>query len=135
MNPTQTEILQQTKRILEECFDQIRFARAADLARSRRYLEAEGLLSQNGRLPTEPKELDLLARIAAQQGQYSRAEELWKKALAKSPDREEFWEGLNALEELQRRKQPQRDFMPGVLFFLLLASATVLAVLIFSNFR
>ena len=134
MNSTQAEILRQTKRILEECFDQIRFARA-DLARSRRFLEAEGLLLQNGRLPTEPRELDLLARVAAQQGQYRRAGELWRKAIARAPEKEEFREGLNALDRLQSRKQLQRDVMPGILFFLLLAGVTALAVLFFSAFR
>lgn len=120
---------------LKECFDQIRVARAVELARSRRYLEAEGLLSPNGRLPSDPRELDLLARIAAQQKQYRRAEDLWKKALAKAPDREAFRRGLNALEKLQSQKQLRLDFMRGVLFFLLLAGATALVVSISFAFR
>ncbi len=120
---------------LKECFDQIRLARAVELARSRRYIEAEGLLSPNGRLPSDPRELDLLARIAAQQRQYRRAEDLWRKAVTKAPDREAFSRGLNALEKLQSQKQFRLNFMRGVLVFLLLAAVTALAVSISSAFR
>ena len=120
---------------LKECFDQIRLARAVELARSRRYIEAEGLLSPNGRLPSDPRELDLLARIAAQQRQYRRAEDLWRKAVSKAPDRGAFWRGLNALEKLQSQKQFRLNFMRGVLVLLLFAGVTALAVSISSAFR
>jgi len=75
----------QLQEALKECFEEIRFARAAELARSRRYLEAEGLLSPNGRESSVPKELDLLARISAQQRKYGRARRLWGAALQQSP--------------------------------------------------
>src|SRR5947208_1678589 len=58
---------------LKDYSEQLRFARAAELARSRRYLEAEGLLAPKGRVSADPQDLDLLARIAAQQRQYARA--------------------------------------------------------------
>ena len=60
----------------------MRFARAAELARSLRYLEATMVLSPNGRLPIEPGELDLLARIAPQQKQFDQAGRLWEVASA-----------------------------------------------------
>src|SRR6516162_1867212 len=80
----------QTLSILTEYFRQIRFARAAELARSRRYLEATVVLSPNGGLPTEPTELDLLARIAAQQKRFDQAARLWEAALQRSPDNETY---------------------------------------------
>jgi len=76
--PEQESWAIQTRSIIKECFEQMRFARAAELARSRRYLEATMVLSPNGRLPIEPRELDLLARIAAQQKQFDQAGRLWE---------------------------------------------------------
>lgn len=135
MNENEHQLPTEARTALRNCFAQIRLARATELAQSGRLLEAEAVLTHNGELPDNPHELDLLARIAVQQSQYSRAEELWKKALAKAPDREEFQKGLNALEALQIQKQLQRDFVRGVLFFLLLGAATALAVLMSSSFR
>ena len=66
--------------ILSECFQEMRLARATELARSRRYLEATALLTPQGRLPADAKELDLLARIAAQQRRFADAERLWNDA-------------------------------------------------------
>lgn len=129
----------QIRGTLTEYFDQIRFARAAELAQSGRYLEAEALLSPKGELPSNPKEIDLLARIAALQRDYDRAEELWKKALAISPGRESFPEALAALERVRGQKEVQRAFYrelgKGLLFFLLLAAVTALAVALASGLR
>ena len=75
---------------LKECFEQIRFARAVELARSRRYLEAEGLLAPNGRVSSDPKELDLLARIAAQQRRFGQARRLWEAALRLAPNNSDY---------------------------------------------
>src|SRR5687767_11144522 len=100
----------QIRSTLTEYFDQIRVARASELARSGRYLEAEALLCPKGELPPNPKEIDLLARIAALQRDYDRAEELWKKALAMSPSPESFPEALAALERVRGQKEVQRQF-------------------------
>jgi hypothetical protein len=80
----------QTRSILTECFRQMRFARAAELAKSCRYLEATVVLSPNGRLPIEPRELDLLARIAARQKQFDKASHLWELALQGSPENQTY---------------------------------------------
>lgn len=129
----------QTRGTLTEYFDQVRFARAADLARSGRYLEAEALLSPRGELPSNPKEIDLLARLAALQKDYDRAEELWKRAIAMTPGRESFPEALAALERVRGQKVVQREFYrelrKGLLFFLLLAAVTALAVALTSGLR
>jgi len=74
----------QLQATLERYFKELRFARAAELAHSRRFLEAEGLLSPGGQESSDPRELDLLARMAAQQQQYDRARRLWEMALQNS---------------------------------------------------
>lgn len=84
---------QQIHDALKVCFEQIRFARAAELARSHRYLEAEGLLAPNGQESSDPKDLDLLARISAQQRRYERARRLWEAALKQSPDNAGYAQG------------------------------------------
>jgi len=76
--------------MLEACFANIRLARATDLAQLNRFLEAEAVLSPKGVLSDDPRELDLLARIAAKQEQFGKARQLWEAALQKSPGNEEF---------------------------------------------
>ena len=78
------------KGILAECFHDMRLARATDLARTRRYLEAKTLLAPAGRLPTDPRALDLLARIAANQRRFLEAEQLWNDASKISPGNEAY---------------------------------------------
>lgn len=79
--------------ILSGCFQEIRLARATELARSRRYLEATALLTPQGRLPSDHKELDLLARIAAQQRRFAEAERLWNDASKAAPQNLAYREG------------------------------------------
>src|SRR5688572_23819886 len=95
----------QVRNTLTDYFEQIRFARAAELARHGHYLEAEALLCPLGALPENPNEIDLLARIAAQQRQYRRAEELWKRAVLKTGTGATFPLALEALERLRAQKQ------------------------------
>jgi hypothetical protein len=114
----------QTLRILTEFFRQLRFARAAELARSRRYLEATVVLSPNGRLPTEPGELDLLARIAAQQKKFDQAGRLWEAALLRSPDNEAYKRAI------QCALAAKRDLRRIQLIVVNLISALLAAVLL-----
>ena len=129
----------QVRRTLTDYFDQVRFARAAELARSGRYLEAEALLCRRAELPSNPEDLDLLASIAAQQRQYDRAGDLWNKALAMKPGEESFLQALEALQRVRLQRQVDREFqrelVKGFLFFLLLAATTALAVMLSSAFR
>ena len=92
--------------MLETCFAKIRLARATELAQSRRFFEAEAILSPNGVFTDDPRELDLLARIAAKQEQFCKARQLWEAALQKAPANEEYshcleharkWERLSNL--------------------------------------
>ena len=91
---------------LDQCIEHIRFARAAELARIGRYLEAEGILSPKGLMPETSRELDLLARIATLQKQFSRAEMFWQAALQKSPENEDYIECLKVIRNLD----PATDF-------------------------
>ncbi len=101
MNAKETATTQ-VNEALKEFFDQVRFSRAVELAHSRRYLEAEGLLSPNGRESSEPKELDLLARIAAQQKQYARARRLWESALKQSPENADYQRAIQRTREAEQ---------------------------------
>ena len=96
----------QSKMQLDQCIEKIRFARAADLARSGKYLEAEAVLAPNGVMPESPRDLDLLARVATLQNQFSRAEKFWEAASRKSPGNQDYIEYLECLRHLD----PNTDF-------------------------
>ena len=85
MNEQDQQLPQQARAALDDCFARIRLARATELAQSKRFAEAEAVLSPNGELTDNPSELDLLARIAAQQEQFGKARRLWEAALHASP--------------------------------------------------
>lgn len=123
------------RRTLNECFDQIRFARAAELARSRRYLEAEGLLTPNGHASSNPKELDLLARIAAQQGRFDQARRLWEAAFRLSPNNSDYERAIQRAEAAERSQQKRRKVVMIVLAALTVASLVLAAYLLFRASR
>jgi len=123
------------RRTLNECFDQIRFARAAELARSRRYLEAEGLLAPNGHASSNPKELDLLARIAAQQGRFDQARRLWEAAFRISPNNSDYERAIQRAEAAERSQQKRQKIVMIVLATLTVASLVLAAYLLFQAFR
>ncbi len=87
---------------IDECLDRIRYARAAELARTGNYLEAQALLAPNGHIPQSPRELDLLARIAAHEDRVSEARRLWEAALQHEPDNPDYHECLRRLRALPR---------------------------------
>jgi uncharacterized protein HemY len=87
--------------MLETCFAKIRLARATELAQSKRFLEAEAILSPKGVLSDDPRELDLLARIAAKQEQFGKARKLWEAALQKSPTTGDYAECLEEVRKLE----------------------------------
>lgn len=130
MDSPETAALQ-LRTTLTECFEQMRFARAAELARSRRFLEAEALLAPKGRVSADLKTLDLLARISAQQGQYARARELWSAALEQAPGNAEY---ERAIECTREAELSQAAWQRGILIFLatlLLGSSCVSAWMYF----
>ncbi len=97
MNQEQEELPTQARTALEKCFAQIRLARATELAESRRFHEAEAVLVQNGELPGDARELDLLARIAAQQAHFDEAHRLWQRAVELEPGNETYKQCLESL--------------------------------------
>ncbi len=110
---------------IEDLLDQIRLARATELARSNCYLEAEALLSRSGGEPKVPAELDLLARIAANQGDFETARRLWEIARQQNPKNREYKECLARITDLelnQPHAQSRRTafIWAGVLMALLL---------------
>lgn len=87
--------------------------RAADLARSGDYAEAEQLLAKVTALDNEsPTVLDLLARIRAQQGQYHEAERFWKEAARLDPDNAEYRAGLASVRAVQERPYLAIPWLP-----------------------
>ena len=86
MNDYAQHLPTEARSALQICFAQIRLGRATELAQSGRFLEAEAVLMPSGELPDEPRELDLLARIAARQGRFNDARRRWNIAIEKQPD-------------------------------------------------
>jgi len=85
VTPNDANCGQEARTLLETCFLRIRLARATELARSRRFVEAQAELMRNGELPPTGQELDLLARIAALQGRFDEARRFWNVAIQIEP--------------------------------------------------
>jgi hypothetical protein len=115
----------QTGSILTDFFRQIRFARAAELARSRRYMEATIVLSPNGGLPVEPRELDLLARIAAQQKKFDQAILLWKAALQCSAGHETYERAIRRAVAAKRTHELRRMIVVNLIMAVVAAMLVV----------
>jgi len=102
VNEQEQQLSEQARAALDDCFAKIRLARATELAQSKRFIEAEAILSPNGKLSDNPCELDLLARIAAQQEQFAKARCLWENALKKSPENADYSECLERVRKWER---------------------------------
>jgi tetratricopeptide (TPR) repeat protein len=76
----------------------IAFLSASTLAANGRLEEAEALLSPDGRLPSAPQALDLLARIAIHSGDLKQARKLWEAALQAEPSYEPARRALQSLQ-------------------------------------
>jgi len=115
---------QQLRDTLKEHFEQIRFARAAELARSGRYLEAELLFFSIGRESLGLREIDLLARISAQQRQYERARGLWEDALQRAPENADY---KRAIQNTRQAERFNVIFRRVVMIGLVLVASVLLA--------
>ena len=102
MNEQEQQLSEQARATLDAYFVKIRLARATELAQSKRFAEAEAVLSPNGELTDNPSELDLLARIAAQQEQFGKARRLWEAALHASPAEVEYSQCLERARKWER---------------------------------
>ncbi len=102
MNENPQSLPVEARTALQHCFGQIRLARAAELAQSGRFLEAEAALIHNGQLPQSAPELDLLARIAARQGRFDEARQRWNVALQMDPGNETYRQCIEHLTPARR---------------------------------
>ena len=101
---------------------QVGLARATELARTGHYEQAERLLAELGRdREAQFGEVDLLARIRAQQGRFREAEALWSRALRLAADSPNAQAGLRRIAALQAR--PLVALLGGPLAGLILALA------------
>lgn len=102
MNENSQLLPTETRAALHNCFAKIRLARATELAQSGRLLEAEAVLAQNGELPRNASELDLLARIAARQARFDEARRRWNAAIQIEPGSETYRQCLKSLTPAKR---------------------------------
>jgi hypothetical protein len=65
-------------------------------------LEAEAVLMYDGDFPDSPRELDLLARIAARQGRFEAARRLWSTAAKMDPGNEVYRQCIEDLTPTMR---------------------------------
>jgi hypothetical protein len=72
--------LSELQRLGKQFDDRMKLARASELARDGRLLEAEGILCQGKGLPQSVDEFDLLARIHVRQGRFEDARRRWRDA-------------------------------------------------------
>jgi tetratricopeptide (TPR) repeat protein len=122
VNEQEQQLSEQARATLDDYFVKIRLARATELAQSRRFIEAEAVLLPNGELTNNPSELDLLARIAAQQEQFAKARRLWEAALQKSPENEEYSECLERVCKWERISGSFDNILNYVVWFVVLFS-------------
>ena len=121
---------------LDQCLNHIRFARATELSRSGNHLEAEALLTPDGRVPASARELDLLARIAAQQERFDDAARYWNAALKTDPDNASYKDCLQELSQIRTGGQPTDTARTPLLWSaIVLCALIVLAGLFLSTHR
>lgn len=105
--------------------------KAAELARTGKYLEAEGLLQhliQEG--SGQPEVYDLLARIRAQQGRLLEAQSYWADAIQLSSAKEFYRAALKRIEHLQICPAWAGRIRPLLLGLGLLMSIVILIIVI-----
>ncbi len=135
MKTLQYQLARQIQSTLEEAFDQIRFSRAAELARSQRYLEAAALLAPGGRLPTSTTNLDMLARIAVGMEDFQTAEKCWQHAAQIEPENPIYREYLHELESVQRQARLRHNVILSLSLAILGALLTLLGFLLWHELR
>ena len=81
----------------------LRLARATDMAKSGRFLEAESLLHPLGGKPEGARELDLLARIALRRWRLEKARRFWEAAMRAEPANEQYVKCLKKLNQWEEK--------------------------------
>lgn len=136
MNEQEQQLPTQARTALQNCFAQIRLARATELAQSGRLLEAEAVLTHNGELSANAHELDLLARIAARQGRFDEARRRWNAAIQIEPGNEIYRqcvEHLTPARRIVRLVANSQDTLLNVLVWTTIAFAVAVLVYTFRH--
>lgn len=76
----------------------LRLSKALGLARQGRLREAQQMLAADGTLPESPLELHALAALATGDGDYGRAQRLWRLLLQREPGHAEAKRMIDAIE-------------------------------------
>lgn len=76
----------------------LRLSKALGLARQGRLREAQQMLAADGTLPENPLELHALAALATGDGDYGRAQRLWRLLLQREPGHAEAKRMIDAIE-------------------------------------
>jgi hypothetical protein len=76
----------------------LRLSKALGLARQGRMREAQQMLAADGTLPENPLELHALAALATGDGDYGRAQRLWRLLLQREPGHAEAKRMIDAIE-------------------------------------
>ena len=136
MNEHEQQLPTEARDALQNCFAQIRLARATELAQSGRLLEAEAVLAHNGELPHSAGELDLLARIATRQGRFDEARRRWDAAIQIEPGNETYrqcLEHLTPARRIVRLVAHHQDTLLNVLVWTTIAFAVAALVYTFRH--
>ena len=124
----QEEMVFGIREIVLEYFQEQRLSRATQLARLRHFAEARDLLMLNGATPTNAAELDLLARIAAQQRQFAEAQRLWNAAAAISPETVVYRDAASLAAKAHRKWREIRQLAFAISVGVVLAVAILTAI-------
>lgn len=95
----------------------LRLSKALGLARQGRMREAQQMLAADGTLPESPLELHALAALATGDGDYGRAQRLWRLLLQREPGHAEAKRMIDAI-ELWTTRPDWCQYLPigGVVF-------------------
>jgi hypothetical protein len=84
------------------------------------------VLIHDGKLPENPRDLDLLARIAAQQGQFEKAKHRWEAAQQRTSNVAAYASAIRSLEQAQKAAAVRRKI--AVISLATIAVATIVSV-------
>lgn len=115
--------------VVETYLAAVRLARATDLARLGRFKAARELLIAGGRPPCKPRELDLLARMAAQEHEFGIARGWWEAALRQSPENVDYSNAIAQASEAERMQVVLRSLLWLALLIMVLSLLVYLCVI------
>lgn len=135
MNDQTDNVRAEARTVIERFFEDTRLARATELAQLEKFAEAEAALVQNGAFPENARELDLLARIAARQGHFEKARQLWNKAAQLDPENHAYKEYIASLTPARRLGRIIATHEGKLLNLLVLAIVVFVICTLFFVFR